>query len=127
ILKQKRIKLLRPSFDFSTYIDKLNKVGSAENLGHFVAPFMPLNIEKIFSLGKINDMLLCGINKNEREDALDREEDDAINIDTDRFNRAIRERVSSNYKHVIEYFYRILEKNEEVDMKGIIEDASDED
>ncbi|QAS60533.1 hypothetical protein [Clostridium septicum] len=90
ILKQKRIKLLRASFDFSTYIDKLNKVGSAENLEHFVAPFMPLNIDKIFSLGKINDMLLCGINNGEKEEAEDREEGDVINIDTDRFNRAIR-------------------------------------
>lgn len=127
ILKQKRIKLLRPSFDFSTYIDKLNKVGSAENLGHFVAPFMPLNIDKIFSLGKINDMLLCGINNSEREDAWDREEDDAINIDTDRFNRAIRERVSFNYKYVIEYLYMVLEKKEEVDMKEIIQNASNKD
>lgn len=127
ILKQKRIKLLRASFDFSTYIDKLNKVGSAENLKHFVAPFMPLNIDKIFSLGKINDMLLGGINNGKKEEAEDREEGDVINIDTDRFNRAIRKRVSFNYKYVIEYLYMILEENEEIDMKIIIENASNTD
>ena len=126
ILKQKRIKLLRPSFDFSTYMDRLSKVGSAENLSHFLAPFMPLNICKSFSLGKINDMLTGGANRIERESLDINEEDYLVNIDTDKFNRIIRERVFFNYRYVIEHLYMILEENEEIDMKSIIDISTEE-
>lgn len=121
ILKQKRAKLLRPSFDFSTYMNRLNKVGSAENLSHFVAPFLPLNIDKSFSLGKLNDMLLCGTTKQGQEEFLHEIDEDDIIIDTDKFNREIRERVEHNYKYVLNYFYSILKNKDEISLDEIIQ------
>lgn len=124
ILKQKRVKLLRPSFDFSTYMDRLNKIGSAKNLSYFVAPFMPLNIDKSFSLGKLNDIVLCGTSKGEKDDSYEKEVDDDIKIDTDKFNREVRERVAYNYRYVMEYFYELLKYKEEIDMSEVIQNSS---
>ncbi|MDU5107839.1 hypothetical protein [Clostridium sp.] len=125
ILKQKRIKLLRPSFDFMTYLDKLNKCGSAENLRHFVSPFMPLNIEKQFSLGRINDMIISKtLDDNKIEDS---KEEEKIKIDTDKFNRAIRKRVRHNYRYVLKYFYNLLKEHDEISMEDILKECSEED
>lgn len=124
ILKQKRAKLLKPAFDFMGYMEKLNTVGSAENLRYSLAPFLPLKFEKSFSISKLNDIFNMASPEVEQMNMQIKEEAD-IRIDTDKFNRGIRARVLHNYKYVINFIYDILIEKEEVTMNEIVKTSSE--
>lgn len=123
ILKKKKVNLLRPTFDFNTYLDKISQIGSAKSLEYVVMPFFPLNIKKSFSLNKLNEMLdfeYSSVN----EDGLNDKSKDAY-INTDEFNRSIRERVLNNYIIIINYFYDILINKDSFTLEKIINKANE--
>ncbi|AKA69450.1 hypothetical protein [Clostridium scatologenes] len=126
ILRKKKINLLRPSFDFSTYLDKLGQIGSAKSLEYMAMPFFQLNIQKSFALPKINEMLDFDDNSTNNDDTNFQDKENAILINTDKFNNEIRERVLHNYKYIINYFFMLLKDRDSFIMGDVIMDADEE-
>ncbi|WP_152563680.1 hypothetical protein [Clostridium drakei] len=126
ILRKKKINLLRPSFDFSTYLDKLGQIGSAKSLEYMAMPFFQLNIQKSFALPKINEMLDFDDNSTNNDDTNFQDKENAILIDTDKFNNEIRERVLHNYKYIINYLFMLLKDRDSFIMGDVIMDADEE-
>ena len=123
ILKKKKVNLIRPTFDFNTYLDKLSQIGSAKPLEYLVMPLFPLNIKRSFSLEKINEMVDFEFINPYDDNLNDKTKDTFIN--TDEFNTSIRERVLDNYCLLINYFYDILINKQSFTIGEIIEKASE--
>lgn len=126
ILRKKKINLLRPSFDFSNHLDKLGQIGSAKSLEYMAMPFFILNIQKSFTLSKINEMLDFDDNSSNNDDVNIQDNENAILINTDKFNNEIRERVLHNYKYIINYFFNLLKDRDSFIMGDVIMDADEE-
>ena len=120
ILSKKKINLLRPAFDFSNHLDKLGQIGSAKSLEYMVMPFFPLNIQKSFSLSKINEMLDFEDSSSNNDDVNCPDNKKNILINTDKFNNEIRERVLYNYKYIINYFFDLLQDDDSFIMGDVI-------
>jgi hypothetical protein len=126
ILRKKKINLLRPSFDFSTYLDKLGQIGSSKSLEYMAIPFFPLNIQKSFALSKINEMLDFGDNSSNNDDVNLSDKENTIPINTDKFNNEIRARVIHNYEYIINYFFDLLKDRDSFIMGDIIMDSNED-
>lgn len=124
ILKKKKVNLLKPSFDFTVYLEKISQTGSGKSLEYMAKPFLPLNIKKSFSLSKINEML--DFDEDSRTaDEEDSHENKETFINTDEFNKTIRDRVLENYTYIINFFYDILINKESFSMEELINNASE--
>jgi len=125
ISRKKKINLLRPSFDFSTHLDKLGQIGSAKSMEYMAMPFFLLNIQKSFALSKINEMLDFGVDSPSKDDVNLQNTEIAITINTDKFNNEIRERVIHNYKYIINYFFDLLKDRDSFIMGDVIMEADE--
>ena len=124
ILVKKKMNILKPTFDFSRYLDKLSNSQSAKSLEAIIKVILPLNLKKNFSLFKINELSEFESILRDSEENSSEEDEDRV-IDTDRFNNDIKLRMIHNYKLIIKYFYKLLEHKEYFILSNTIKEANE--